>query len=389
MDEEGNPQPWIPEVGLEEQITYLEGKYPRSSKKKQWKPEVITLSDVTPEDVDWRWIDRMPIGKLVIMQGDPEQGKSMLALEIASRISNGQAIPPDVGMFDPQKVLLLSAEDGLADTIVPRLKAMGADLDNIKVIPSVRSEDEKRTLDLSQDVAILDELLAQEVYGLIIIDPISAYTPNLDNNKGNVRALLAPLAELVDRHKVTLMVIRHLTKNEQVKLAYRGKGAIDYEAAARVVMTVAKNPENEDERIVVTTKNNLAPHAPAMAYKISRQESGSVQFDWIGESDVTGQQLMSSGSEEDRTRLNETMEFLVDLLQENGGAMPQQQVIRETKSMGFSDATVRRAKDRLGISSARQGAHWEWQLTPNNTKVLINEHEHLEPLGVVREGYKV
>jgi archaellum biogenesis ATPase FlaH len=380
MDEEGNPQPWIPEGGLEKKLRDLEKQYPRSADKNVWIPEIITLSNVSPEEVTWRWEDRIPEGKTVIIQGDPEQGKSMLCLEIASRISTGMPIPPDTGSFDPKKVLLLSAEDGLADTIVPRLKAMGANLENIKVIRSMKSDDDIRALDLSRDVAVLDELLAQEVYGLIIIDPISAYTPQVDSNKGNVRSMLAPLAELADRHKVTLVMVRHLTKNQQTKAAYRGQGNIAYEAAARVVMLVAKNPENEEERIVVTTKNNLAPHAPAMAYQITRTDSGGFTFDWLGESEVSVNQLLIGSSEEERSALDEAGEFITDLLQRSGGSMPQVQLMAEARKNGFSDASVKRAKKKFNIGSDKQGDQWFWKLTPKESKGFKNIDEPLEPL---------
>ncbi|PZC47275.1 MAG: putative SOS response-associated peptidase YedK [Chloroflexi bacterium] len=349
--------PWNPAddagMSLEEKVRSWERLYPSptDTEGKDWKPEIVALSDIQPEDVKWRWTDRIPVGKALILQGDPEQGKSMLSLEIAARYSTGMPIPPDTGTFMPQKVLLLSAEDGLGDTIVPRLMVMGADLSKIEVIRSMRTADAMRQLDLSRDVAALDHLLVHGEYGLIIIDPISAYTPQVDSNKGNIRSMLAPLADLADRHKVTLIMVRHLTKNEQTKAAYRGQGNIAYEAAARVVMLVGKNPDNEEERVVITTKNNLAPHAPAMAFSITRSDSGGMVFDWVGESEVTTEQLLSSSSEEERSAVEEAGEFLADLLERNGGSMVQAKVMEELRKYGISVASARRSKKKFHITS--------------------------------------
>jgi hypothetical protein len=146
-------------------------------------------------------------------------------------------------------------------------------------------------------------------------------------------------------------------------------------------MLVAKNPDDEDERIVAVTKNNLAPHPSAMAYTITRDDAtGRALFAWVGESAVTGDQLLTTRSTEEKQLIDEAAEFLIDELESNGGAMQVTLIQGRARAMGFSDATVRRAREKSPIDSKKEGAHWVWRIKAKDKEDAHPNDEHLEHL---------
>ena len=332
------------------------------------RPVLVKLADVQREEVDWLWTDRLPLGKLTIIMGDPEVGKGWLSLAIATAVTTGAALPGDSERHTPANVLILTAEDGLGDTVRPRAEDMGADLARTIVLSGV-SDDQgnERHLSLVDDLSTVEKALEGGGYRYFIIDPLNAYLgAALDTNRdAAMRSVLTPLAALAERYHVAIACILHLTKSGRDRAIYRGQGSIAYMAAARVVLLVGKNPDNEQERVVACVKNNLAPHPPSLAFEIS-----DGRFLWRGESPVTAVALLApEKSDEERSALQEAKDFLRDLLVD--GPKASDEVKHEAKSAGISSSTLKRAKVALGVQSERSqdgfgGAkgHWEWVLPP-------------------------
>jgi putative DNA primase/helicase len=198
---------------------------------------VLLMSNIKPETVEWLWERRIPLGKVTLIEGDPGIGKSFVTLAIGTAVSLGRGLPEQPGGA-PARVLLLSAEDGLADTIRPRLDAMGADCGMILAIAR------RITLDLPGCLE-LDQVLMNEKPRLVVIDPLFAYTgATVDIHRANeVRDIMARLAALAARHHCAIVCIRHLTKAGQERSIYRGLGSIDLTAACRSVLLVGADPQ--------------------------------------------------------------------------------------------------------------------------------------------------
>ena len=233
-------------------------------------PEVLDLSRVAPSRVHWLWPDRIALGKLTLLAGDPGLGKSYLTLDLAARVSSGRPLPGEVARHGKaaRKVVLLSAEDDPADTIRPRLDAAGADVKNVLLMAGVRTGHAVRHLSLGEDLAHL-RTLVEQLDGqcrLIIIDPISAYLGDDEGHSNTkVRNLLAPLAKLAQRSGCAVLAVTHLNKGGSstggggANAIYRTMGSLAFTAAARAVHLLARDPNDAEgaRRLVLPVKNNL------------------------------------------------------------------------------------------------------------------------------------
>ena len=340
----------------------------RAEDGERHKPLSVVLDTVEREEVSWLWQDRMPLGKLTIIEGDPGCGKSWLTLAIATAVTTGAPLPGDSEGQPIGKVLLLTAEDGLADTVRPRAEDMGADLNRIVVLQGVEvGEGKERHFSLVDDLDALEEMLAGGDFRYVVIDPINAYLGiDLDTHRdAAIRSVLTPLAALAEKYGVVIVCIRHLTKSGKDKAIYRGLGSIGYGAAARVVLLVGLNPEDESERVVVCNKNNLTAFPPALAFEISEG-----RFRWRGETSVTVAALLApEQASEERSRGDEAWGFLQEILAD--GPMLAAQVKREARDAGVSERTLERTRNqhstelrvyREGEQGKRGGGAWYWEL---------------------------
>jgi len=201
--------------------------------------DIVRLSDVTPEKVEFLSYPYIPLGKLTLLDGDPGVGKSTLSLAIAAGVTLGKGVPGMV-KADPGNVLVLSCEDGLSDTIRPRLDASGADVQKVFALRGVMTLDE-------EGLEALTHHLTEIRPRLVIIDPLVGYLGGkVDMHKGNeVRQVTAGLAELAEEFHCSFLAIRHLTKGGRDKAIYRGIGSIDFTAAARSVLLAGTDPEGQ------------------------------------------------------------------------------------------------------------------------------------------------
>ena len=345
---------------------------------------IVRLSDVRPERVDWLWPARMPLGKVTILDGDPGLGKSTIALDLAARVSRGLPMPGVSAGRRPAGVVLLSAEDGLADTIRPRLDAAGADVARVVALTAVFADGADRLPTLPGDLDRLEAAIVAHEADLVIIDVLMAYLDAEVNahRDQDVRGALAPLAAMAERTGAAILVLRHLNKSTGGPAVYRGGGSIGIVGAARSALVVGRDPDDEDRLVLAVTKSNLAPLAPSLAYRIVDHD-GAGGIAWEGASTLTAAQLLSAPtSTEERTALDEAKAVLRDLL--GSGPVPSKDVQRQARDAGISDATLRRAKDGLGVKSIRPDGFtgpWSWALTgvhaQETSYLLTPEHEHV------------
>lgn len=322
---------------------------------------VLRVADVEAENVTWLWEGRLPKGKLAILDGDPGNGKSTITADLAARLTTGKPMPdgtpgPSGG---PVKVLLLSAEDGVADTIRPRLEAAGADLELVLV-----HDDSEGLLSLPGDVEALEALVVAKGIGLVIIDPLSAYIGGKHDvyKEQDVRQVTTPLAKMAERTGVAFLGIRHLTKGGGPNAKYRGGGSIGIIGAARVALMVGIDPDDPSRRVLAVTKCNLAPEAPSLAYRIASAERSSL-VQWEGVTGHRADDLVATPTEDTPGARTAAERFLTDALAE--GPLPAAEVKRRATEAGIAESALHRARPKVGVDTQRKGygggSVWELQ----------------------------
>jgi hypothetical protein len=330
----------------------------------------ILISDVEPERVDWLWRGRIPKGKLTVLDGDPGLGKSAATLDLAARVSAGLDLP-DGTPCEAAGAVICSAEDGLADTIRPRLDTAGGDPSRVLSLAHVTDEEGlQRPISIPQDVPIIEEGIRRIGAVLVVIDPLMAFFgSDIDSYKDqNVRRALAALASLGERTGAAIVIVRHLNKSGGKTPIYRGGGSIGIIGAARSGMMVGEDPDDENRRVLAPVKSNLAAPAPSLSFVLEEAENGAVRVRWLGETEVAATDLLSAPREEDSSALGEARNFLVDLLQD--GPVPYAEVEAAAEQAGITMRTVKRAKKDLGVESHREGesgrqggGRWVWSLS--------------------------
>lgn len=210
------------------------------------QPLIITMDQIKAEKVDWLWDNRIPIGRLTLLDGDPGSGKSFLSLEIASRVSKGEALPFGGKKRSPANVLLMSCEDGYNDTVRPRLDRLGADVSRI-AIPNPQKGLSTTLLNAS----FIEQAVKELGPLLVVIDPIVAFAGGKNTDKANeVRALLSPLMSIAERYALACLVVRHFTKQVDAKAMYRGGGSVDFMAACRCAFIIVESKEEPNTRVL-------------------------------------------------------------------------------------------------------------------------------------------
>jgi len=316
---------------------------------------VRRASDIPPQAVVFLWRPYIACGKLTLLEGDPGQGKSWIAAALATAGSRGQGLP-GAAPFAPFRSLIFTAEDGLADTLRPRLDLLGADCD------AVLLHDQPLDLAEGDDFAEIEQALVEHRPRLVILDPIVAYLgAKTDAYRANeVRAILAPLARLADRHGCAVLAVRHLNKSRGSRSIYAGQGSIDFTAAARSVLLAGCGADDDAERALVHIKSNLAAVGPTLAYTIDEQG-----FRWAGASPLRASDLLApEATGNDLSSLDEARAFLRSLL--GAGPVATNEIWAAARQAGIAEHTLRRAKQLEGIAARRQGygpgGSWRWSL---------------------------
>lgn len=337
------------------------------------EPILMPLADVQPTDVTWLWESYIPLGKLTLLEGDPEVGKTWLSLVIAAAVTRSSLLPGIPGATappaTPRNVVYMQAEDGFADTIRPRFDAAGGDPHRLLLLNGKRRAGDETELDITlQDLDVIETVLMAERPALLVIDPLQAYLgATIDMHRANqTRPLLSALGRLADRYQCALLCIRHLNKSGPDRAIYRGLGSIDFAAAARSVLMAGFDPADPERqrRVLVHGKSSLAPQGSSLGYTL---QAG--QFRWLGESAVSIDQLFSRHRDADeQSDLDEAAQFLSSLLA--AGPVAAKQALKEGKKAGISAITLQRSKKQIGVKSWRAGragggrgkGQWLWGL---------------------------
>ncbi len=307
---------------------------------------LINMSEVEAEEIKWLWYPYIPYGKITIIQGDPGEGKSTFILNVASKLSLGQGIEDSMKVDEPANVIYQTAEDGLADTVKPRLLSAGADCERILVI----DESDKS---LSMNDERIKEAITSRNVKLLILDPLQAYLGNrIDMNSANeAREVTKKLSRLAEETKCAIVIIGHMNKKSGDKAVYRGLGSIDFFAVARSVLLVGKVREDKNKRAIVQIKNNLAPIGISKAFELVKD-----QFQWYGDYEITAEELLHGESKSSKVKK------LIMELTESYDYISSKDLLDMVKERGISKRTLDTVKSELAIGAKKKNNVWYWDL---------------------------
>lgn len=330
---------------------------------------VIRFSDLEPEPVEWLWPSFLAAGKLSLIDGDPSLGKSLITLDIAARLTTARPLPDGYTPPGPSSVLLVGAEDGLNDTVLPRLQAAGADLTRVHTFAGRSSDGAwNRPPTFPDDADLLREAIEETASRLVVIDPLTACLSTAAGplNGQSARRALTPLAQIATATRAAVQMVRHLNKGCVAQHAlYRGSGSIAIIGAARTAFLVGRSPDNDGLMVLACTKNNLAAPPRSLGFRITGDNSGPPIVSWASPVDLSADHLVLAPTRQRGEALHQAKVFLNEWL--SRGPCQYEDLLRQAQESGFSERTLRRAKDLLHIESTRKHhdghALWYWSLT--------------------------
>ena len=347
------------------------------------------MADVEPKDVSWLWNPYIPLGKITILRGDPGQGKTTFCLTLAAIVSQCFAFPTGSKFTasEPGNVLFITAEDDLNDTIAPRLIKAKANMR--KVFSYVESSADPLTFTNPQ----FENLIKESSPRLVIIDPIQAFLgKEVDGHRANeIRPVMTHLRALAEKYSCAIVLIEHMNKAITMKGLYRGLGSIDVTAAARSILMLGSDPNNENDKGVAHIKSNGAKAGGIVGFTI--HDDG---IEWNPHTTLTLDMIQGrtipQREEKNDTALDEAKDFLQDVLSD--GKQSSKDILLTAKQCGISERTLRRARLDMGIDcTERKGFSKDiivyWKLPQTNEmnvepqKDTQEEHENLSlPIGV-------
>ena len=325
-------------------------------KKQNVELKLIHMEDVVSKEVEWLWYPYIPYGKITIIEGDPGEGKTTLVLKLAAALSRGLPLPCDDDKeYEPIHIIYQTAEDGIEDTIKPRLEKAGADCSMIRVIDETDKE-------LSMTDDRLEQAIIETGARLIILDPIQAYIgATVDMHRANeIRPELKHLGIIAEKHNCAIILIGHMNKASGSKSTYRGLGSIDIQATARSVLLVARLRDKPNIRIMAHDKSSLAPAGDAIGFEMT-EDNGMV---CIGPYDITIDELLSGNEGRGKKKLDIAENFIKEYFGSNK-VIPSNEIMMEAAKRSIKRNTLLSAKKKLGITSDKEKAedgtiYWTW-----------------------------
>ena len=318
-------------------------QHPKSNLK------LINMDDIEVEEVRWLWYPFIPFGKITVIQGDPGNGKTTLILAITAAVTKGEPLPEGKTATEPMTVIFQTAEDGLGDTVKPRLLNTGADCSRVIVI-----DESEKELYLSD--TRIEETLTKTGAKLLILDPLQAYIgADIDMHRANeIRPVLKRISLIAEKTGCAIVVVGHLNKGTN-KSQYRGLGSIDIQAAARSVLTVGRLRGKPYLRAFAQGKNNLAPEGKSIAFELN-PDSG---FRWIGVYPITIDELLGGGASHE-TVSERAQALLVTEL--TGKSLPANKMFELAEELEISQKTLKRVKSSVGVHSYKKHNQWFWTI---------------------------
>jgi hypothetical protein len=312
--------------------------------------------------VTWLWPPYLASGKITLLDGDPQCGKSLITVDLAARLSRAGPLPDERAAAGRTGVLILNAEDDVADTILPRLTAAGADLQHV----FVPDKSDLPNPQLPRDLPRLEAMVREAGVGLVVIDPLLAFVPAELAAAGPaiVPHVIRPLAELAVRTRAAVVLVRHLTKRGAAKATHWGLGTVGISGLARTGLLAARDPSRAGHCLLTVAKTNLAEAPPPLAYRVGRRD-GVAALEWLGHTDASPDLPIGARPRPEPKGVIRAIDWLLQSLDE--GPRPAIELLGAAKTAGIGERTLEKAKYHLGIVSRLQhtrGNHRVWMWHP-------------------------
>ena len=341
---------------LQHRAEITDGKYLREAIYGLKEPpqeetvEIIRMSEVDTQTVEWLWEPYIPFGKVTIVQGNPGEGKTYFAMRLAAACTNRKPLP-GMETLEPFNIIYQTAEDGLGDTVKPRLMEAEADLERVLVID-----------DRDTPLTLADERIARAIREnnarLVIIDPVQAFMgADVDMNRANeVRPIFRSLGDIAQATGCAIVLIGHLNKAAGTQSTYRGLGSIDITAAVRSLLFIGKLKDSPTTRVLIHEKSSLAPPGQSLAFSLGDEKG----FEWIGAYDITADELLAGTDTAKTESKTAQAQMLILELLANGKRMPSAELEKAVNERGISSRTMRTAKSRIGdrLVTEKDGTAW-------------------------------
>jgi len=326
-------------------------------KSKRFTPEkapedhahMINVAETETKPIQWLWHHVFPIGKVSLLIGDGGAGKSYFANYMASRITTGRDwIGPEKSQ-PVGKVIIITTEDGVADTIKARAILMGTDQTKLIIIDGISKGMSKDVMSftLGKNIDLIEKAIVEiKDVRLLVFDPITEFMGNIDDHRtAPTRTALAPLAALAEKYNIAIIIISHLNKDDAKKIIYRTTGSQSYVNMARAVWAIAEDEKTKDRRLLTPVKQNLSKKPDGFAFSITDDkgivfEKGRVK---IVADDVFG----TEDQKFERSQIDEAKEFLLKTL--SNGSFRANDIFKDAHQAGISEKTLRRAKTALNV----------------------------------------
>ena len=343
-----------------------QGMAPFMWRQVQPEAEVVRLAEVEECGVRWLWPGRIPLGKMSLLVGDPGLGKSLLALDLAARVSRGLPWPDGASGAAPLgRALVLSSEDDAGDTIRPRVAALGGDLMQVAVlrVSGHPSQQAAWKFSLTEHLpVIVDAILERGDVRLVVLDPLCSYLGGR-GGAGNtgVRSALRHLQTLAEGSGAAVVGISHLNKRSGGAALHRAVDSLAYVAAPRAVWAVVADGGRPGRRLLLPLKSNLAAAPTGLAFRVV-PSAASPQVPVVAWE--TGP--VATSAEEALARQcvpkarEEAMRWLEALLA--GGPLRCREVQRQAREVGFTPTAMRAAREALGVVTFRETYEGPWML---------------------------
>jgi putative DNA primase/helicase len=351
-------------------------------------PKLIRYSQIVKRPLDWLWPQRIAIGSVTVLGGEPGLGKGMLVADLAARVSRGSAWPGESGGHAPAgTVILLHAEDDQQDTVPERLEAAGADLDKIVTLELEMKDENSRVprpFSLKTDLSALEAaLVAMPDCRLVVIDPISAYLGSADGNHNHeIRALLQSLTELARIYRVAIVAVTHLNKRASTGSVNRVMGALSFVSTARTVWAIVRDPNDPEQRLMLPLKSNVADDNQGISFRLSKLAGAAVpRVEWAPQSLAMSFQSFCAPVSAARFNLAEqryrdTEHHITVRLRETLSKGPKERSDLDL-FLGVSEEQLYRAGDRLGVIKIKDGfwTGWIWMLPEHYPQWQIDNEQ--------------
>ena len=298
---------------------------------------MLCYKDIEQTSVEWLWFPYIPFGKLTIIQGNPGEGKTYFAMMLTAACTNRKLFP-NMEDIEPFNVIYQTAEDGMGDTIKPRLVEAGADLSRVMVI-----DDSEEVLTLSDDR--IEKAVRQNHVRLVIIDPVQAFIgADVDINRANeVRPVFRKLGMIAEKTSCAIVLIGHLNKSSGTQSTYRGLGSIDIMAAVRSLIFIGKVRKDPTTRVLIHEKSSLAPPGETMAFKLGDEEG----FRWVGAYEISADELLDGKEgKATETKLERGAKLIQELLVDKN-EISIRELDDKAKEQGISGRTMRDVRSRM------------------------------------------